>query len=89
MERIERDEVELLQRLYPFVADRDARQIVAIDPRRKFGRPYLVGAGVETSIIAGRRRAGESVAALAADFDTTKDQIEGALRFEEARQKAA
>ena len=89
LERVERDEQGLLQRLYPFVGSRDARLIVAIDPRRKFGRPYLIDAGVETSIIISRRRAGETVAALAADFDTTKDQIEGALRFEEARQKAA
>lgn len=89
LERVEHDEAGLPQRLYPFVSDCDARKVVAIDPRRKFGRPYLVGAGVETSIIASRRRAGESVASLATDFDTTKDRIKGALRFEEARQKAA
>ncbi len=89
LERIERDEEGLLRRLFPFVDSNDTRRIVAIDPRRKFGRPYLVDAGVETSVIAGRRRAGESIATLAADFDTTKDCIEGALRFENALQKAA
>ena len=89
LKRIERDEVGLLRRLYPFVGTHDARRIVAIDPRRKFGRPYLVASGVETSVIASRYRAGESIGALAADFDTTKDQIDGALRFERAHQKAA
>jgi uncharacterized protein (DUF433 family) len=89
LERIERDEEGLLRRLYPFVDGDDTRRIVAIDPRRKFGRPYLVDAGVETSVIASRSRSGESIVALAADFDTTKDQIEGALRFESALQKAA
>jgi uncharacterized protein (DUF433 family) len=89
LERIERDEEGLLRRLYPFVGERDARRIVAIDPRRKFGKPYLVEAGVETSVIASRYRAGEGIAALASDFNTTKDQIEGALRFEQALQRAA
>lgn len=89
LERIERDQKGLLRRLYPFLGERDARRIVAIDPRCKFGRPYLVDAGVETAIIASRYHAGDGIAALAADFDTTKDQIEGALRFERTFQKAA
>jgi uncharacterized protein (DUF433 family) len=89
LERVERDEEGLLRRLYPFVGERDARRIVAIDPRRKFGRPYLVEAGVETSVIASRYRAGEGIAALAADFDTTKAQIQGALRFEHWRPEVA
>jgi uncharacterized protein (DUF433 family) len=89
LERIERDKAGLLQRLYPFVKDRDTARAVAIDPRRKFGRPYLVEVGVETSVIAGRYRAGEKIAAIAADFDTTKDLIERALRFEQAIKKAA
>jgi uncharacterized protein (DUF433 family) len=89
LERVQRNEKGLLQRLYPFVNERDSRRIVAIDPQRKFGRPFLVAAGVKTSVIASRHRAGESVRDLAADFDTTKDLIEGAIRFESARQKAA
>lgn len=87
MKRIERDEAGLLERLYPFV-DGDDR-IVAIDPRRRFGKPYLVGAGVETSAVLSRYRAGDSIAALARDFDTTEDEIKGALRFESALQEAA
>jgi uncharacterized protein (DUF433 family) len=89
LERIERDEEGLLQRLYPFVGDRDLRRVVAIDPSRKFGRPYLAEAGVETAIVASRYRAGEGVAVLAADFGTTTDLIKGALRFERALQNAA
>jgi uncharacterized protein (DUF433 family) len=85
--RIDRDEEGLLRRLYPFVDDDE--RVVAIDPRRKFGRPYLVEAGVETAAVASRYRAGESVEALAHDFATTKANIEGALRFERLIQQAA
>lgn len=89
LHRIERDEKGLLRRLYPFVRDNSAERIIAIDPRRKFGRPYLVDAGVETSAIVSRYRAGESVEELARDFNTTKASIAGALRFENVEKKAA
>lgn len=89
LHRIERDEKGLLRRLYPFVDEKGSDRVIAIDPRCKFGRPYLVDAGVETSAIASRHRAGESVAELARDFDTTKAMIEGALRFENVAKKAA
>ena len=89
LDRIERDEEGLFRRLYPFVTQADTDRFIAIDPRRKFGRPYLVGAGVETSAIASRYRAGETVIDLAEDFETTKEQIEGALRFEKAYKEAA
>ena len=89
LRRIERDEKGLLRRLYPFVDAKGAERVIAIDPRRKFGRPYLVDAGVETSVIVSRYRAGESVSERARDFNTTKSSIEGALRFENAAKKAA
>jgi uncharacterized protein (DUF433 family) len=89
LHRIERDEKGLLRRLYPFVDAKGSDRIIAIDPRRKFGRPYLVDAGVETSAIVSRHRAGESVAELARDFNTTKASIEGALRFENVAKKVA
>lgn len=89
LHRIERDENGLLRRLYPFVDEKGTARIIAIDPRRKFGRPYLVDAGVETSAVVSRYRAGESVAELARDFNTTKASIEGALRFENVAKKAA
>ena len=89
LHRIERDEKGLLLRLYPFLDAKRSGRLIAIDPHRKFGRPYLVDAGVETSVIVSRHRAGESVAELARDFNTTKASIEGALLFENAAKKAA
>jgi uncharacterized protein (DUF433 family) len=80
LERIERERGQLL-RLYPLVKGED--RSVAIDPRRRFGKPYLVELGVETSAIASRYRAGESVRSIAKDFDASTDQIKRALRFEQ------
>lgn len=89
LERVERDPSGLLRRLFPIVAETPEERLVTIDPFRKFGRPYLVDVGVETSAIAGRFRAGETVADLAADFEATEAQIEGALRFERLFKSAA
>lgn len=78
-----------LRRLYPFLGDNDDRRIIAIDPLQKFGKPYLVDVGVETSAVASRFRAGESIDDLAKDFDATEEQISGALHFERAIKSAA
>jgi uncharacterized protein (DUF433 family) len=79
LKRIERDDGQLL-RLYPLVKGED--RSVAIDPLRRFGKPYVVELGVETAAIASRFRAGEKIKAIAADFDATVGQIKQALRFE-------
>lgn len=89
LERVERGADGILRRLYPFIDEEDTSRAVAIDPRRRFGRPYLVEVGVETSAIVSRYRAGDTVAALARDFDTTEGHIGEALRFEKAFQEAA
>lgn len=88
LERIERED-DCLKRLYPFIDDEDTSRAVAIDPRRRFGRPYLVEVGVETSAIVSRYSAGDTIAALARDFETTEAHIGEALRFEKALQEAA
>jgi uncharacterized protein (DUF433 family) len=55
---------------------------VLIDPARRFGRPVLASANVETSVIAERFLAGESTPELAEDFDVEPRDIEEAVRFE-------
>ena len=81
LQRIERSDG-VLARLYPFVGPEVAARPVAIDPLRKFGRPYLVGVGVETVSIANRFHGGDSVEDLALDYGATPELILHALRFE-------
>jgi uncharacterized protein (DUF433 family) len=84
--RVDRSPKGQLLRLYPITrartAPENAPKVVAIDPRYRFGQPYLVGYGVETHVIADRHRAGDSVKELARDFDVSEDAIEEALRYE-------
>lgn len=57
-------------------------QLVVIDPRVSFGRPYVVHRGVSTDAVAGRFRAKEPLASIAEDLDLTTEEVEAALRFE-------
>jgi uncharacterized protein (DUF433 family) len=89
LQRIERDASGLAIRFYPFTRDRmpslavgkEPRSVV-IDPRVSYGRPVLVGTGIPTSILAERYKAGDSIKALADDYDVPTDEIEEAIRCE-------
>lgn len=91
LQRIDRDEHGLARRLFPVTRDGDdaGPQLVVIDPARRFGRPVLTTANVETAIIGERFRAGDSTGALALDFGVEEDAIEEALRFEAQLRRAA
>ena len=88
LKRVERDLSGQSVRLFPITrlgADSPALESprsVAVDPRMRFGRPFLVDCGVETSAIADRVRAGESIAAIVADFGVDKEAVEEAVRYE-------
>jgi uncharacterized protein (DUF433 family) len=71
LRRIDRDRVGMPIRLFPFtyMQDLDQPRAVVIDPGVSFGRPVLSGTGIPTATIAQRYKAGESVAALAEDYD--------------------
>lgn len=87
LSRIERDEKKLLFRLFPFTRDHrniDQPRHVVIDPRIAFGRPIIAGTGVPTSMVARRFKAGESTADLSRDYRCSREQIEEALRCEQA-----
>jgi uncharacterized protein (DUF433 family) len=96
LRRIDRDDHGLAVRLYPFSrrplpslpALNESPRVVVIDPRVAFGRPALVGTGVSTSTIAERFDAGESIEALAADYDRPRAEIEEAIRCELIRDAA-
>jgi len=74
-------------RLHPFIssisADTAADAMpIAIDPRISFGRPIVLSRGISTATIAARIDAGETVDALAADYDLRSADIEQAVLYE-------
>ncbi|MCI0451770.1 MAG: DUF433 domain-containing protein [Candidatus Latescibacteria bacterium] len=72
-------------RLYPFLSDdNDRSKVIVIDPALKFGRPVSVSRGISTEIIVKRVDAGESVEALAKDYDLRPDEITAAILYERA-----
>lgn len=85
LERVEKDRMGVV-RLFPVTrADPDkSPRLITIDPRVAFGRPVIAGTGIPTAVIHERWKAGDSVAALAEDYDRTPDEIEEALRYEAA-----
>jgi uncharacterized protein (DUF433 family) len=89
LERVELDAQRLPLRLYPWRRDPTEPRIIALDPRRAFGRPTVVGSAVQSETIIDRHRAGESVAQLAADYHIAGDVIEGVLRWGLDAAKAA
>jgi uncharacterized protein (DUF433 family) len=92
LKRIKRDAAGLPIKLYPFtrktVSATDPAP-VEIDPRIAFGRPVLAGRGVPTAVLADRFKAGDSLADMAQDYDTSTQVIEEAIRCELSRREAA
>ena len=80
LQRIEWDR-NLPVRLYPFI-DFDSRKVIAIDPLIKFGRPVIMRKAVSTSILVERIDAGESLKAVADDYDLEMNEIEMAILYE-------
>ena len=93
LRRIERDERGVAARLFLFSRggerSADDPRTVLVDPRVSFGRPVLAGTGIPTAVISERFKAGESIEALAADYDRSAMEIEEAVRCEQFFQRAA
>lgn len=92
LKRIKRDPAGVPIKLYPFTrkaVSADEREPVEIDPRAAFGRPVLAGSGVPTAVLADRFKAGDSLAGLAQDYDTSMQVIEEAIRCELSRREVA
>jgi uncharacterized protein (DUF433 family) len=77
---------EIPVRLYPFLASEAPApdRPIAIDPQIAFGRPVVASRGISTHVIAERIDAGETVAALADDYDLSPHEIEQAVLYEHA-----
>lgn len=92
LRRIKRDPSGAPIKLYPFTRKSTSTEEpapVEIDPRIAFGRPVLAGRGVPTAVLADRFKAGDSLADLAQDYDTSTQIIEEAIRCELSRREAA
>ena len=85
LKRVVWDDWKFPVRLFPYVAPGpvDERHI-AIDPNIAFGRPIALRTGVSTRAIAERIDAGETVQALAEDYDLRPEEIEEAVLYERA-----
>jgi uncharacterized protein (DUF433 family) len=55
--------------------------VVVIDPYVSFGKPIVAGTGVSVAILLDRFAAGESMAALADDYELDIKQVEEAIRY--------
>ncbi len=87
LQRVEWDEWQFPVRLYPYIDSTQrsaAERPIAIDPHVAFGRPIVRRAGISTAAIADRIDAGETVEALADDYDLTRDEIEQAVLYSRA-----
>lgn len=86
LKRVEWDEWKFPVRLYPFLSkDTPSHErSIAIDPQIAFGRPVVLRMGISTSVIAERIDAGETPAALSADYDLSPSEIEQAVIYEHA-----
>lgn len=85
LQRVEWDQWSFPVRLYPFVGGAgDAARPIAIDPQIAFGRPIVQRVGVSTSAIADRIDAGESVQAVAEDYELSLEEVEQAVLYARA-----
>lgn len=57
-----------------------SRPILECDPHRGFGQPRFIRSGAPLGAVLDRFRAGESLAALAADFELPPEDLEDAVR---------
>lgn len=89
LKRVDLDDRKLPVRLYPWRLEPTEPRIIALDPRRSFGRPTVVGSAVQSETIIDRYRAGESIALLARDYRLDRDVIEGVVRWGLDADKAA
>ena len=87
LHRIERDAGQVPTRFYPFTYDNCPKAIV-MDPAVAFGRPVIVGTRIATTMVFDRYSGGESLTAIARDYDLEIEAVEEALRCEIERRAA-
>jgi uncharacterized protein (DUF433 family) len=83
LKRVEWDKWKFPVRLYPYAGTAPglAERPIVIDPQIAFGRPIVLRAGVSVIAIADRIDAGESVDAVAEDYDLSREEVEQAVLY--------
>ena len=99
LERIERNVSGTAAKLYPFVVSpvrvgsklvvEDKTKLIAIDPFVSFGRPVITGTSIPSEAIAERFAGGDSIADLVEDFGRSVEEIEHAIRYQQAQTRIA
>ncbi len=86
LKRVEWDRWQYPVRLHPYTDAVRAHEptSIVIDPNIAFGRPIVERAGISTEAIADRIDAGETVDALAEDYDLSPEDIEQAVLYARA-----
>lgn len=84
LERVEWELPHIPARLYPFFSERTDRKIIVIDPFISFGRPVVSSKGISTSVIADRVDAGETIRAVADDYELEEREVMEAVVYERA-----
>jgi uncharacterized protein (DUF433 family) len=80
--RVEWDKHNIVTKLYPRLATNGDDKSLTIDPHISFGKPIITGTGVPTKIVAELYDAGDTIEAIAEDYDCTVIQIKKAITFE-------
>ncbi len=91
LSRVERDERGRLIQFCPFTRDAltaDNPKDVVMNPKIAYGRPVIRGTRVAAAIVYERYTAGESLLAIAEDYDLEMTHVEEALRCEIERHAA-
>ncbi len=83
LKRVERGPHNEPLRVFPITSKNATAHFVSIDPAVQFGRPCIAGTRIKTEILLERRKAGDSIAALAKDYGLTPRQITEAISYEQ------
>jgi uncharacterized protein (DUF433 family) len=75
---------ELSEHAVPLPSSRRSEKVIALNPKKSFGAPYLASRGITTAIIVSRFDAGETIRSLAKDYAVEEDEISAAIVYEQA-----
>lgn len=86
LDRVEWDDREFPIRLHPWVSSAvtSKERPIAIDPDIAFGRPVVKSKSISTAAITARIDAGETLEALAADYEISAEEVRQAVVYEHA-----
>ena len=75
--------------LFPLLRGNDPSRSVKISPFVAFGSPVIAGTRIPTQVVWQRFQAGESIEALALDYNVEKEKVEEAVRAETSEADSA